>query len=184
MKKVFISLLSLIAFGVFAADRPIVKVETGSLQGVIAYNMQAFKNIPYAAAPPLGDFRWRPPQPAPSWNGVRDASQFGSACPQQYIKNLSDSLGLPGSEDCLKLNVYGPAKPGKNLSVMVWIHGGGLIVDEARDPQFTKINLVKNGAIVVMVDYRLGSLGFFASKELIDEVKATGEPVGNYGTMD
>ena len=183
MRRVFVTLLSVITFNIFAAERPIVKVETGSLQGTVEYNMQAFKNIPYAA-PPVGDLRWRPPQPALAWSGIRDASKFGSSCPQQYIKNLSDGLGLPGDEDCLKLNVYVPAKAGKNLPVMVWIHGGGLIVDGARDPQFTPINLVKNGVIVITFDYRLGSLGFFASKELIDEAKAKGEPVGNYGTMD
>lgn len=183
MKRALAFLLSLFALSISAADRPIVKVETGNLQGVIEYNMQAYKNIPYAA-PPVGDLRWRPPQPALTWNGLRDASKFGDACPQQYIKNLSDGLGLPGKEDCLKLNVYGPVKPGKNLPVMVWFHGGGLIVDGARDPQFTPINLIKNGVIVVTVDYRLGSLGFFASKELIEEAKAKGEPVGNYGTMD
>ena len=183
MKKLVALFLTVITFGVCAAEMPVVKVETGSLQGVIEYNMQVFKNIPYAA-PPVGDLRWRPPQPAPSWSGTRDASKFGESCPQQYIKNLSDGLGLPGSEDCLKLNVYGPVKPGKNLPVMVWIHGGGLIVDGARDPQFTPINLIKNGVIVVTVDYRLGSLGFFATKELIEEAKAKGESVGNYGTMD
>ena len=183
MKKLVALFLAAITFVVCAAERPVVKVDTGSLQGTIEYGMQVFKNIPYAA-PPVGDLRWRPPQPALSWSGMRDASKFGESCPQQYIKNLSDGLGLPGSEDCLKLNVYGPVKPGKNLPVMVWIHGGGLIVDGARDPQFTPINLIKNGVIVVTVDYRLGSLGFFATKELIEEAKAKGEPVGNYGTMD
>ena len=183
MKKVIASILSFITLTVFAAERPIVKVETGSVQGVVEYNMQAFKNIPYAA-PPVGDLRWRPPQPAPSWSGVRDAGNFGESCPQQYIKNLSTGLGLPGSEDCLKLNVYAPVQSGKKLPVMVWFHGGGLIVDGTRDPQFTPINLIKNGVIVVTVEYRLGSLGFFASKELIEEAKAKGEPVGNYGTMD
>jgi para-nitrobenzyl esterase len=183
MKKVFATLLSLISFSIFAAERPVVTINTGSLQGTVEYNMQAFKNIPYAA-PPLGELRWRPPQPALSWNGTRDASKFGEACPQPFIKNLSVGLGLPGSEDCLKLNVYAPTKAGKNLPVMVWFHGGGLFVDGSRDPQFTPINLVKNGVIVVTVDYRLGSLGFFAPKELIEEAKAKGEPVGNYGTMD
>ena len=183
VKKLVALFLAAITFGVCAAERPVVKVDTGSLKGTIEYGMQVFKNIPYAAAP-VGDLRWRPPQPALSWSGMRDASKFGESCPQQYIKNLSDGLGLPGSEDCLKLNVYGPVKPGKNLPVMVWIHGGGLIVDGARDPQFTPINLIKNGVIVVTVDYRLGSLGFFATKELIEEAKAKGEPVGNYGTMD
>ena len=186
MKKIFVLtfLISAIAFNSFAnSERPVVTVETGSLQGATEYNMNVFKNIPYAA-PPVGDLRWRPPQPAASWNGMRDASQFGESCPQPYVKNLSTGLALPGNEDCLKLNVFTPQKPGKDLPVMVWIHGGGLLVDGARDAQFTPINLVKNGVIVVTFDYRLGSLGFFASKELIAEAKAKGEPVGNYGTMD
>ncbi len=186
MKKI-ISLIVL--FGAFTLnahaviDKPIVQVENGRLQGAVEYNMQAFKNIPYAA-PPVGDLRWRPPQPALSWTGTRDASQFGDSCPQPLIKNLSAGLALPGNEDCLKLNVYAPSNYGKKLPVMVWFHGGGLFVDGAKDPQFTPINLVKNGVIVVTVDYRLGSLGFFAPKELIEEAKAKGEPVGNYGTMD
>ena len=183
MKKVIALTLGLIALNVFAAEKPTAKVETGALQGTIEYNMSVFKGIPYAA-PPVGDLRWRPPQPALPWSGVRDASQFGESCPQPYVKNLSTGLALPGNEDCLKLNVFAPKNPGKDLPVMVWIHGGGLLVDGAKDAQFTPINLVKNGAIVVTFDYRLGSLGFFASKELIAEAKANGESVGNYGTMD
>ena len=186
MKKILVLtyLFGAMVFNSFAsAERPTATVETGSLQGTTEYNMNVFKNIPYAA-PPVGDLRWRPPQPAASWNGTRDASQFGDSCPQPYVKNLSTGLALPGNEDCLKLNVFTPQKPGKDLPVMVWIHGGGLLVDGARDAQFTPINLVKNGVIVVTFDYRLGSLGFFASKELIAEAKAKGEPVGNYGTMD
>ena len=183
MKNLLVLLLSAIAFGVCAAERPIVQIETGRLEGAVEYNMQAFKNIPYAA-PPVGDLRWRPPQPAIPWAGTRDASKFGLSCPQQYLKNLSNGLQLPGSEDCLKLNVFTPTKPGKNLPVMVWIHGGGLVVDGSSDPQFTPINLVKNGVIVVTIDYRLGTFGFFAPKVLIEEAKAKGEPVGNYGTMD
>ena len=183
MKKAVVFALGLIALSAIASERPVVKVETGDLQGATEYNMNVFKNIPYAA-PPVGDLRWRPPQPAAPWTGTRDASQFGDSCPQPYVKNLSTGLGLPGNEDCLKLNVFTPQKPGKDLPVMVWIHGGGLLVDGARDAQFTPINLIKNGVIVVTFDYRLGALGFFASKELIAEAKAKGEPVGNYGTMD
>lgn len=183
MKKIVALALIGMTFAISAAERPIVQIENGRIQGVIEYQMQAFKNVPYAA-PPVGEFRWRPPQPAISWNGVRDAGKFGSSCPQMFVKNLSAGLILPGSEDCLKLNVYLPEKANKNLPVMVWFHGGGLLVDGSSDPQFTPINLVKNGVIVVTVDYRLGSLGFFAPKELIEEAKAKGEPVGNYGTMD
>jgi para-nitrobenzyl esterase len=184
--KKFISILVLlfvVPLQVFASGPPVVMVETGRLQGAIEHNMHTFKNIPYAA-PPTGELRWRPPQPALSWSGMRDASQYGPSCPQPFIKNLSAGLALPGDEDCLKLNVFAPRHSGKNLPVMVWFHGGGLIVDGARDPQFMPVNLVKNGVIVVTIDFRLGSLGFFAPKELIQEAKAKGEPVGNYGTMD
>jgi len=183
MKKFVFFLISAMSMFAQAADRPTVQVQTGLLQGVIERNMQVFKNIPYAA-PPVGELRWRPPQAPLNWSGTRDAGQYGLSCPQPYIKNLSTGLGLPGSEDCLKLNVFAPANPGKNLPVMVWFHGGGLFVDGASDPQFTPVNLVKNGVIVVTIDYRLGSLGFFAPKELIEEAKSRGEPVGNYGTMD
>jgi len=177
-------LLSGLVFNVYAnVDRPIVQIETGQLQGTTEFDMLAFKNIPFAA-PPIGSLRWRPPQPALAWDGVRDASQFGGACPQPFIQNLSAGLDLPGDEDCLKLNVYAPQKSAKNLPVMVWIHGGGLFVDGAKDPQFTPIKLVQNGVIVITIDYRIGSLGFFAPKELIEEAKSKGEPVGNYGTMD
>lgn len=184
MKKFLTLLFSAVAISSFAnSDRPTAKVETGLLQGTTEYNMNVFKNIPYAA-PPVGELRWRPPQPALAWSGTRDASQFGDSCPQPYVKNLSTGLGLPGNEDCLKLNVFTPQNPGKDLPVMVWIHGGGLLVDGARDAQFTPIGLIKNGVIVVTFDYRLGTLGFFASRELIAEAKAKGEPVGNYGIMD
>ena len=176
--------LSVFAISVYADEqKPIVQIQTGALQGAFENSMLVFKNIPYAA-PPVGELRWRPPQTPLAWSGVRDASRFGDSCPQPSVKNLSTGLDLPGNEDCLKLNVFTPAKGGKALPVMVWFHGGGLFVDGTRDPQFTPINLTKNGVIVVTVEYRLGSLGFFAPKELIEEAKAKGEPVGNYGTMD
>ena len=92
--------------------RPIVEVKNGKLQGVEEYGMLAFKNIPYAA-PPVGELRWRPPQPAKNWEDVRDASKYGQACPQPLVEGLNPEL-VPGSEDCLKLNVYTP-KTGKNL---------------------------------------------------------------------
>jgi para-nitrobenzyl esterase len=184
MKTIVLLLLSAMIFNVHAQDqRPEVQTEAGRLQGITERNMQVFKGIPYAA-PPVGDLRWRPPQAAIAWSGTRDASQFGDSCPQPYIKNLSDGLTLPGNEDCLKLNVFTPKKLAQNLPVMVWIHGGGLFVDGSKDAQFTPINLIKNGVIVVTFDYRLGTLGFFAPHELINEAKSNGEPVGNYGVMD
>jgi para-nitrobenzyl esterase len=169
------------AASVYDENRPIVDFHDGKLQGVEEYGMLAFKNIPYAA-PPVGELRWRPPQPASRWEGVRDASRFGQACLQPLVKGLNSEL-VPGSEDCLKLNVFAP-QSAHNLPVMVWFHGGALISGSATEPYYEPIALTKEGVIVVTVDYRLGKLGFFAPKELAEEARKNSESVGNYGTMD
>lgn len=166
---------------VYSESRPVVEIKNGKLQGVATAGMLAFKDIPYAAAP-INELRWRPPQPAQNWSGVRDASKFGAACIQPLIPGLNSEL-VPGSEDCLKLNVFTP-KTGKKLPVMVWFHGGGLIEGSATEPYYQPVGLTKEGVIVVTVDYRLGKLGFFAPQELVNEAKKNGEPFGNYGTMD
>jgi para-nitrobenzyl esterase len=166
---------------VFQETRPIVQIKNGALQGVENHQMVVFKNIPYAA-PPTGLLRWRPPQPVSNWVDVRDASQFGEACPQPAVQGLNNEL-IPGNEDCLKLNVYAP-KSAKNLPVMVWFHGGALIEGSAKEPYYEPMGLVPQGVIVVTVDYRIGKLGFFAPSELVEEAKMNREPVGNYGTMD
>ena len=177
------ALLATTAFaeGVYSEARPIITIKNGQLQGVETKGMLAFRNIPYAASP-TGDLRWRPPQPAKDWSDVRDASKFGEACIQPLVRGLNSEL-VPGTEDCLKLNVYTP-KSGKSLPVMVWFHGGGLIEGSASEPYYEPVALTKEGAIVVTVDYRIGKLGFFAPKELAEEAKRNSEPVGNYGTMD
>lgn len=188
MKKSITSaaiLLALVASSagasVYDENRPIVAIKDGSLQGVEQYGMLAFRNIPYAA-PPVGELRWRPPQPAKAWQGVRDASRFGAACIQPEVKGLSSEL-MPGTEDCLQLNVYAP-KDAKDAAVMLWIHGGALIAGSAVEPYYTPINLVKQGVVVVTINYRLGKMGFFAPKELAEEARKNNEPVGNYGVMD
>lgn len=173
---------SLVHASVFDEARPIISVENGKLQGAPDNGMIAFKNIPYAA-PPVGNLRWRPPQPAKNWEGVRDASRFGPACYQPAVKGFNEEI-LPGSEDCLQLNVYAPDTKSKNLPVMVWIHGGALFIGSAVEPYYRPINLVKEGVIVVTINYRLGTLGFFSPTELIDEARKNNEPSGNYGTMD
>jgi para-nitrobenzyl esterase len=171
---------------VYDETRPIVEVRNGKLQGGEEHGMLAFKNIPYAA-PPVGELRWRPPQPAQNWLGVRDASRFGPACLQPMVEGLNPEL-IPGSEDCLKLNVYTPNSgknlPVKNLPVMVWIHGGALLTGSATEPYYEPIALIGQSVIVVTVDYRLGKLGFFAPKALAEEAAKNDEPVGNYGIMD
>ena len=171
---------------VYNEARPIVEVRNGKLQGVEEHGILAFKNIPYAA-PPVGELRWRPSQPAQNWQGVRDASRFGQACPQPMVEGLNAEL-IPGSEDCLKLNVYTPKSgnnsPVKNLPVMVWIHGGALLTGSATEPYYEPIALIGQNVIVATIDYRLGKLGFFAPKALAEEAAKNDEPVGNYGIMD
>jgi para-nitrobenzyl esterase len=171
---------------VYNETRPIVEVRNGKLQGVEEHGMLAFKNIPYAA-PPVGELRWRPPRPEQNWQGVRDASRFGQACLQPLVEGLNAEL-IPGSEDCLKLNVYTPkfrkSVPVKNLPVMVWIHGGALLTGSATEPYYEPIALIGQNVIVATIDYRLGKLGFFAPKALVEEAAKNNEPVGNYGIMD
>ena len=157
---------------------PNAKTETGVVRGAAVTGGYQFLGIPYAAAP-TGNLRWRPPQPAPSWKGVRDASQFGPSCPQPETP-----FAPPGvqSEDCLRLNVYTPALSSgraKARPVLVWIHGGGFVQDGARnyDPK----NLAAEGTVVVTVNYRLGALGFLAHPAL---ASSPGGPSGNYGLMD
>ena len=159
-----------------APSSPNAKTESGAVSGVAVTGGYQFLGIPYAAAP-TGNLRWRPPQKAAKWPGVRDASQFGPSCPQPDTPFVP-----PGaiSEDCLRLNVYTPAlSSGAKRPVVVWIHGGGFVQDGARnyDPK----NLAAEGTVVVTINYRLGALGFLAHPALASE---PGGPSGNYGLMD
>jgi para-nitrobenzyl esterase len=162
-----------------APKSPVVATDNGPIRGTTIGQMQAFRGIPYAAAP-IGDLRWRPPQAHPGWQGVLDASAFGPHCPQ-----VATPYGTPSTtEDCLFLNVFTPDKTNSGqphlLPVMFWIHGGGLVVGESDgyDPTL----LVAKGVIVVSINYRLGELGFLAHPALSAE-SSTGAS-GNYGLMD
>ena len=122
---------------------PIVRTDGGLVRGASATGVNSFLGLPYAA-PPTGNLRWRPPQPASSWPGVRDATQFGPSCPQDQVRARNPFLPLGAiSEDCLYLNVYAPALGGTNdqggRPVLVWIHGGGLVQDGARHYDGSKL---------------------------------------------
>ena len=157
---------------------PIVRIDDGLIRGASATGVNSFRGLPYAA-PPTGKLRWRPPQPASSWSGVRDATQFGPSCPQSTVNNPFLPPGTI-SEDCLYLNVYTPtARPGANRPVLVWIHGGGLVQDGGRNYDGTK--LAAAGTVVVTINYRLGALGFLAHPALASR---PGGAAGNYGLMD
>ncbi len=163
-------------------DTPIVAIATGELQGVREHGVFVFKGIPYAA-PPVGVLRWHEPQPPLSWQGVRPADAFGHACIQPVADTLEGAGDVgPQSEDCLFLNVWTPdPRPDAHLPVMVWIHGGGLVIGSGGLPVFTGAPLAQRGVVMVTFNYRLGPLGFFAHPSLLQN-----DPDGpiNFGLLD
>lgn len=157
-----------------------VEIETGLIAGTTAAGVESFKGIPYAA-PPVGDLRWRAPQPARPWAGVRDATDFGSDCVQVPVD--FEPIQTSPAEDSLFLNVWRPAKatPGDDLPVLVWIHGGGFVGGGSSIPTYDGSAFARRGIVVVSLNYRLGRLGFFAHPAIL----AAGEtPTGNFGLMD
>jgi para-nitrobenzyl esterase len=163
-----------------SGSAPVTTTSDGAIRGTTAGSVNEFLGIPYAA-PPVGNLRWRPPAPAPPWRGVRDATSFGASCPQSTVRNPFAPPG-PLSEDCLFLNVYSPTQHASGASgrpVLVWIHGGGLEQDGARNYDGAK--LAADGTVVVTINYRLGALGFLAHPALASR---PGGSAGNYGLMD
>jgi para-nitrobenzyl esterase len=163
---------------------PVVRTDSGALQGVETQGVVRYLGIPYAA-PPVGALRWRPPQPAASWSGVRPADRFGPVCMQKLDPSDNGVGPGPASEDCLTLNLFAPAGA-KGLPVMVWIHGGGLVNGSASAKLYDGSALARQGVVVVTLNYRLGRFGFFAHPSLSAEAKneAAGAPLANYGLMD
>jgi para-nitrobenzyl esterase len=164
------------------ANGPVVSTMDGSLRGTTDGSVDVFKGIPYAAAP-VGEFRWRPPQPFPSWQGVRDAIEFGASCAQGGWGAAPGTIQKGSSEDCLFLNIWRPAgaKPGAKLPVMVWIHGGAFVGGSGSDPGAGN-QFARQGVILMTFNYRLGRLGHFAFPELSEEHPE--EPKGSYAFMD
>jgi para-nitrobenzyl esterase len=151
----------------------VVKIDSGLVAGDNG-DIASWKGIPYAQ-PPVGDLRWRPPQPIAPWQGIRHATDFGPMCPQGDPAHLKPDM----NEDCLSLNVWSGAKSGDKLPVLVWIHGGGFGGGSGR---MDGAPLARLGMVVVSINYRLGMLGFMAHPELTRE--SPHRASGNYGLMD
>jgi para-nitrobenzyl esterase len=160
-----------------AAVSPVVVTRAGAVRGTPGYP-EVFRGIPYAAAP-VGQRRWRAPQPAPRWAGVRDASRFGNDCMQAPWRVSS---GVPFSEDCLTVNVWTPAHGAGRRPVMVYLYGGGFIGGSGAYALYDGSELAREGVVVVNFNYRVGIFGFFAHPGLAAESPTHGS--GNYGLMD
>lgn len=180
MQRLFTSTLTAFAFiaNSLAAIQEPVKLDSGQVSGTAgkSQEMRIFKGIPFAATP-IGNLRWRAPQPAPHWDGVRKADQFGPVCMQ------AGGGGQKVDEDCLYLNVWTSAKSASDKRpVMVFIYGGGNNTGSGSQPGYDGEALATKGPVIVTFNYRLGALGFTAHPELTKESDRRAS--GNYGLMD
>ncbi|MGN6422100.1 MAG: carboxylesterase/lipase family protein [Asticcacaulis sp.] len=161
-----------------------VALPQGAVEGVTQYDVESFKGIPYAA-PPVGDLRWRAPQAAPGWTGVRVADHFAPDCLQHPLRGDDAPLGVKPSEDCLYLNVWRPAdtKSGEKLPVMVWVYGGGYVSGGTSPAIYNGKAFARDGIVFVSFNYRVGRFGFFGFPELTKEDADHGQ-LGDYAYMD
>lgn len=177
-------LVSLFVLTVIAMATDEVKVETGTLAGAMNadHTVRMFKGIPFAA-PPVGDLRWKAPQAAPKWTGVRAADKFGPPCMQTDVFGDIYFRDAKPSEDCLNLDIWIPAKPASGkIPVILWYYGGGFVAGSASEPRYDGEALAKKGVIVVNSNYRLGAFGFLAHPELTKESGHNAS--GNYALLD
>jgi len=165
--------------GYSKAEYKVINIKSGSIRGTVEDGVSAFLGIPYAA-PPTGELRWREPQANSPWDGTRDCTKYGPACPQpKTIFYNVDNM----NEDCLNLNVWTPSQSsGDKLPVMVWIHGGSFTTGAGSLRMYEGKNLAKNGVVIVTINYRLGPLGFLSHPLLSKESGRSAS--GNYGLLD
>ena len=166
------------------ADELKVKTAEGKVVGKTINNgkVRAYLGLPYAA-PPVGNLRWKEPQPPVKWKGDRDATKFGAHCAQGRVFDDMIFQDAGPSEDCLFLNVYTPAhaKKESKLPVMFWIHGGGYSGGGSSEPRHNGDFLPLKGVVLVTINYRLGVFGFLVTNELAKENNGV---AGNYGLLD
>lgn len=184
MKKTILTFLMSVAAFVtgIAQNAPQVKTVSGTLEGVDCSGVKVFKGVPFAA-PPVGDLRWKAPQPVAKWEGVRKAAEFGPNPMQQPIFGDMMFGTKEMSEDCLYLNVWTPSKTwNEKLPVFIYFNGGGLMAGSGSEPRYAGMTFARNGIVAVTANYREGIFGFFAHPELSKETEYKGS--GNYGFLD
>jgi para-nitrobenzyl esterase len=163
---------------------PLSPSASGQIEGSKSADgkIRIYKGIPFAA-PPIGELRWKAPQPVAAWSGVRQATEFGARCMQGRPYDDMVFRDQGPNEDCLYLNVWTPAESARaKLPVMVWIYGGGYAAGATSEPRQDGEALARKGVVVVSMNYRLGIFGFFAHPELTKESGRNAS--GNYGLMD
>ncbi|HVG38409.1 MAG TPA: carboxylesterase family protein [Pyrinomonadaceae bacterium] len=179
----FLFLAVLLIGSAAAADR--VKVAEGMIEGTGpqgSSDVRIFKGVPFAR-PPLGEWRWREPQPTAKWSGVKRTVQFGPRCMQASIFGDMNFRSNGMSEDCLYLNVWTPAKSNRErLPVLVYFYGGGFVAGDGSEPRYDGESMAAKGIVAVTVNYRLGVFGFLAHPELTKE--SPHHASGNYALLD
>jgi para-nitrobenzyl esterase len=168
----------------FAQQNPQVKIANGLVQGTFSTetNIASYKGIPFAQ-PPVGDLRWKEPQPAKNWDGVLKADHFSHMPMQKRV--FADMIFRADtmSEDCLYLNVWTPAKSGKEkLPVLVYFYGGGFVGGDGSESRYDGESMAQKGIVTLTISYRLGIFGFFVHPELTQE--SPNHASGNYGLLD
>ncbi|WP_456268564.1 carboxylesterase family protein [Kushneria sp. AK178] len=174
-----------------AADNaPVARVDNGLLRGERDQGYSVYRGIPFAA-PPVGNNRWRPPQPAEPWQGVRHATRFGRDCMQKPLSSSASPGDERPDEDCLYLNVWQPddarqASDGSDdegRAVVVWLYGGAYVNGGASSPAYDGESFARDGVVYVSFNYRLGRFGFFSHPALTGD-DGDDTPQGNYAVMD
>jgi para-nitrobenzyl esterase len=184
MKRISFLLFVITSLSSYAQTAtPTVKTANGIVQGVVETSgIHSFKGLPFAQ-PPVGDLRWKEPQPPKNWNGVLKADHFGPQAMQRPIWSDMIFRSNGKNEDCLYLNVWTPAKSAtEKLPVLVYFYGGGFIAGDGSEYRYDGESLAKKGIVTVTINYRLGVFGFLAHPELTKE--SAHHSSGNYGLMD
>ena len=167
----------------FAQKGVQVKIENGIVESVTQTSgVNSFKGIPFAQ-PPIGELRWKEPQPVQNWDGIRPAKAFGPRAMQAPIFGDMGFRSNGMSEDCLYLNVWTPAKTGnEKLPVLVYFYGGGFVAGDGSEARYDGESMAQKGIVALTVNYRLGVFGLMAHPELTQESQHHAS--GNYGLMD